>query len=121
VGLKQRIAVFVARIQRLKVVRVLTRYGRDRGPILASGMAYQALFAVFAALWVAFSIAGLVVSGNTALQDAILAVLRDAVPGLIKDAAGDGAIEKATHSAANTANSAWYAIPLARMGPRSRP
>lgn len=92
-GLKQRIAAFVARIQRFKVVRVLTRYGRDRGPILASGMAYQALFAVFAALWVAFSIAGLVVSGNTALQDAILAVLRDAVPGLIKDAAGDGAID----------------------------
>lgn len=92
-GIKERIGRLVARIQRLKPVRVLTRYGRERGPILAGGMAYQALFAVFAALWVAFSIAGVVVSGDLGVRSAILEVVGDAVPGLIDDGSGSGAID----------------------------
>ena len=93
-ALKDRIAALVAGVQRLKVVRVLTRYGQDRGPILASGMAYQALFAVFAGLWVAFSIAGLVVSGDIGLQQTILDALDTAVPGLIDDGTGaTGAVD----------------------------
>jgi membrane protein len=93
-AVKERIAAIVARIQRFKPVRVLTNYGRDRGPILASGMAYQALFAVFASIWVAFSIAGLVVSGDSGLRQTILDFLDDLVPGLIDDGPGDqGAID----------------------------
>jgi membrane protein len=91
--LKQRITAAVAGVQRLKPVRVVVRYGHDRGPILASGMAYQALFAVFAAVWVAFSIAGLVVSGDSALQQTILDFLADVVPGLVDDGSGSGAID----------------------------
>lgn len=94
-ALKDRIATTVAWVQRLKVVRVLTRYGQDRGPILASGMAYQALFAVFAALWVGFSIAGLVISRDVGLQQVILDALARAVPGLIDDGSGSGAIDPA--------------------------
>ena len=67
-GLKDRIATTVAWVQRLKAVRVFAHYTADRGPILAGGLAYQALFAVFAGLWVAFSIAGLVVSNDSGLQ-----------------------------------------------------
>ncbi|MEO5533781.1 MAG: YihY/virulence factor BrkB family protein [Pseudolysinimonas sp.] len=85
----------VAWIQRLKAIRVFTRYAQDRGPILASGLAYQALFAVFAALWVAFSVAGLVVSSDTRLQAAILGFLANSVPGLIDDGTGSGAIDPA--------------------------
>lgn len=92
-ALKDRVAQLSARIQRLKVVRVFVRYAHDRGPILASGMAYQALFAVFAGLWVAFSIAGLVVSSNTGLQESILAAVNTAVPGLIDDGSGTGAVD----------------------------
>src|SRR5215207_7028198 len=93
-ALKDRIAATVARIQRFKPVRVLMNYGRDRGPILASGMAYQALFAVFASLWVAFSIAGLVVSSDSGLRQTILDFLDELVPGLIDDGPGDaGAID----------------------------
>ena len=94
-GLKERVAAVVAWVQRLKVVRVFTRYGQDRGPILASGMAYQALFAVFAALWAAFSIAGLVVRRDAGLQESIIGVLDEAVPGLIDDGSGAGAIDPA--------------------------
>lgn len=93
-ALKDRIAATVARIQRLKPVRVVMNYGRDRGPILASGMAYQALFAVFAGLWVAFSIAGLVISGDSGLRQTILDFLAELVPGLVDDGSGaQGAID----------------------------
>jgi len=93
--LKDQIAVANAWLQRRKAVRVLVRYGRDRGPILASGMAYQALFAVFAGLWVAFSIAGVVVSNSIGLRQTILDFLRDIVPGLVKNGSDNGAIDPA--------------------------
>ncbi len=93
--LQQRIAAIVAWIQGLKPVRVFTHYGRERGPILASGLAYQALFAVFAGLWVAFSIAGLVVSGDSGLQGSIIDLLDETIPGLIDDGDGTGAIDPA--------------------------
>jgi len=95
VGIKQRIAATVAWVQRQKPVRVAIRYTRDRGPILASGMAYQALFAVFAGLWVAFSIVGLVVSGDVGLQRTILDFIGETVPGLIDDGSGNGAVDPA--------------------------
>src|SRR5476649_1293151 len=79
----------VAWAKSLKPIRVATHYSNQRGPILASGLAFQGLFAVFAALWVAFSIAGLVISGNEQLQDAIIGTLNNAIPGLIDiDGAG---------------------------------
>ena len=94
-ALKERIAAVVAWIQARKPVRVITHYGRERGPILASGLAYQALFAVFAGLWVAFSIAGLVVSGDSGLQGAIIDLLDESIPGLIDDGDRTGAIDPA--------------------------
>ena len=92
-ALKDRITAIVTRVQRLKAMRVLAHFGETRGPILASGMAYQALFAVFAALWVGFSVAGFVVSGDVGLRDAILDALDRAIPGLIDDGSGRGAID----------------------------
>lgn len=91
-GLSERVRAVAAWIAHLKPVRVLSHFSRTRGPILASGMAYQSLFAVFAALWVAFSIAGTVVSSDSRLQGSIIAALNDAVPGLIDTGSG-GAID----------------------------
>ena len=80
-ALKDTITAAVAWVQRRKAVRVVVRYGQDRGPILASGMAYQALFAVFAGLWVGFSIAGVVISQDAGLRQAIIDALDPARPG----------------------------------------
>jgi len=85
----------VAWVQSLKPVRVFQHYSRLHGPILAAGLAFQGLFAVFAGLWVAFSIAGLVISGNPAAQNAIITALNNAIPGLI-DAGSGGAIQAST-------------------------
>jgi len=85
-----RVRALVARVQQLKPVRVFTHYAQGRGPILASGLAFQGLFAVFAGLWVAFSIAGIVISGDEQLQNAIILVLNNAIPGLIDTGGGNG-------------------------------
>ncbi|TPW73510.1 YihY/virulence factor BrkB family protein [Schumannella sp. 10F1B-5-1] len=81
----------IAWVQRTRAVRVFQRYSGQRGPILASGLAYQALFAIFAAIWAGFSIAGLVISGDQVLREQLISTIGGAVPGLIKtgpDSAG---------------------------------
>src|SRR5690606_19227287 len=82
----------IAWVMRLKPVRVFQDYAAHRGPLLAAGLSNQAIFAVFAAIWVAFSVFGLVVAAQPALQAALLGLLADAVPGLI-DTGDGGAID----------------------------
>lgn len=88
----ERVKDFAARVQQWRITRTFQRYLGRSGPILASGLAYRALFASFAGLWVGFAIAGTVVTGNSGLQDAVLEVIAQAVPGLI-DLGDGGAID----------------------------
>ncbi len=87
------IARLIARVMASRPVRVLLHYGASRGPVLASGLAYQGLFAVFAGLWVGFAIAGLVIQGDVGLRQSLIDTLAQSVPGLIDDGSGSGAIE----------------------------
>lgn len=84
----------VAWAMTLRPVRVFLDYGAHRGPLLAAGLSNQAIFAVFASVWVAFSAFGIVLAGNPELQAALLALLATAVPGLI-DTGDGGAIDPA--------------------------
>jgi len=79
-----RFAPLIGWVKQLFVVRVFLYYSSAQGSLLASGLAYQAIFAVFAAVWVGFSIVGLVVAGNHDLQTPLIELLANAVPGLIK-------------------------------------
>lgn len=88
-----RITAVVARVQKLRPVRVFVNYSDKRGPILASGLAYQGLFAGFAAIWVGFSIAGIVLAGDIVLREEIISAISSVVPGLIQNENGDGAID----------------------------
>ncbi|PZQ89647.1 MAG: ribonuclease [Leifsonia xyli] len=83
----------VAWVMALRPVRVFLDYGAHRGPLLAAGLSNQAIFAVFAAIWVTFSVFGIVLAGNRELQDALFALLASAVPGLIETGDGTGAID----------------------------
>jgi membrane protein len=87
-----RVQALVARIQKAKPVRVFTHYGSRRGPILAAGLSYQAIFSVFAALWASFSVAGLVLGASPELRDALFDTIAASVPGLI-DRGDGGAID----------------------------
>lgn len=92
-AVKQRIAAVVAWGKQLKPVRVFLQYNAKGGPLLAAGLSYQALFAVFAAIWVGFAIAGFVIRANPELQQAFLRLLATNLPGLIDDGSGDGVID----------------------------
>jgi len=90
----------VDRAQQSRVARVFQRYTGANGPLLAAGMAYQSLFAIFAAVWVGFSIAGIWVRSNQLLYDQLITLVNQAVPNLIGP---DGAITTRTLDAANVA------------------
>ncbi len=87
-----RINPIVGRIRGWRPVRALEHYGRNRGPLLAGGLAFQSIFALFAALWVGFSVLGLFLRANPGLQGAVFALIGNAVPRLIDTGNGKGAI-----------------------------
>ena len=91
--LKARIAAVTARVQKLKPVRVFMQYTEKGGPLLSAGLSYQAIFAVFAAIWVGFSIAGFTIRSNPELERAFLGLLAANLPGLIDTGNGSGAID----------------------------
>jgi membrane protein len=77
------IAGLIQKAMALKPVRVFLHYSSDNGPLIASGMTYQAFFALAAALWLAFSLFGFVLNGNAILQDAVFGAIHSFAPGLI--------------------------------------
>ena len=88
-----KIGDLITRIMATRPVRVFTHFGQSRGPILAAGMAYQAIFAIFAALWLVFSVAGLWLAGNPVLMDQLFVIINQSVPGLIEKG---GVVDPAT-------------------------
>jgi len=87
------IPAIIAKVMKLKPVRVFQHYSTSGGPLMASGLANQGLFATFAGLWVGFSIIGLVIAGNPELRESLVSTIANAVPGLIKSGGTDGAID----------------------------
>jgi membrane protein len=94
-SLGKRIARWIAWGQATRPGRVFLYYIELRGGLLGSGLAYAAIFAVFAGLWVGFAIAGIVISGNVGLQEALLQFIDASIPGLIAVDGGPGAIDPA--------------------------
>ena len=78
-----KIGDLIKRVMESRPARVYFHFGQSRGPVLAAGMAYQAIFAIFAALWLVFSVAGLWLAGNPALMDQLFVIINQSVPGLI--------------------------------------
>ena len=71
------------RAQKSRPARVFQHYSQTNGSLLAAGMAYQSLFAIFAAVWVGFSIAGIYVHSDQALYDQLIITINQAVPNLV--------------------------------------
>jgi membrane protein len=78
-----KIGDLVTRIMATRPARVFTHFSQSRGPVLAAGMAYQAIFAIFAALWLTFSVAGLWLVSNPELMNQLFVLINQSVPGLI--------------------------------------
>lgn len=70
-------------LQQLRPYRAFSRFTDVSGSVLAAGMSYQAVFAVFAALWVCFGVLGIWLSGRKELLDSLVAQINVFVPGLL--------------------------------------
>lgn len=81
---KSRLARVLEWWKQTRVARGLGRYGAAHGALLTGGIAYSALFSIFAGLAVGFSIFMAVLGGNTELQEAVLGALDDALPGIVR-------------------------------------
>ena len=73
----------LAWVQRQKPYRVYMSYSLAGGNLSAAGMSFQSFFAVFAAVWVGFSITGLYLSAHPSVSQAVINFLNLQIPGLI--------------------------------------
>ena len=59
-------------LQRTRPYRAFSHFTDVGGSVLSAGMSYQALFAVFAALWLGFSVFGVMLAGRPELLETLL-------------------------------------------------
>lgn len=71
-------------------VRVFQRFTSRNGNVLAAGASYQALFAIFAALYVAFAVVGVWLGGSRESVSRLIDLVNGYIPGVIGD--GDNAV-----------------------------
>jgi membrane protein len=81
----ERLTALTERVMRWKPVRVYTRFSERDGELLAAGMSFQSVFAVFAALFVGFAVAGFWLRANPDVLAAIIDIINGSVPGLIAE------------------------------------
>lgn len=82
--------------QRSRPWRTYSHFTDVGGVVLSGGMSYQALFAVFAALWVGFGIFGITLRGRPELLETLVMQINTFVPGLLGDSDDSGAVELQT-------------------------
>jgi membrane protein len=97
--MRQRVTALITWGRSLFPVRVWLHLLDQNGLLLAAGMSYQSLFAIFAAVYVGFSIAGIWLLGRPETLNSLVDIVNTAVPGLIGD---DGilTVDQLTSSAA---------------------
>lgn len=71
-------------VQGLRPTRVYKLYASAGGNLLAAGMSFQALFAIFAAVWIGFSLFGIYLNDHTEVRDAVIAYINVQIPGFIQ-------------------------------------
>jgi membrane protein len=85
-------------------VRVWRHFLQHNGFLLAAGVSYQALFAIFAAIYLAFAIAGLWLGGSEEAVDGLIDMINNYIPNLILPQGEGGVVtpEQVKDIAANT-------------------
>ncbi|CAM5790827.1 YihY/virulence factor BrkB family protein [Cellulomonas persica] len=75
--------------QQTRPARANARFGERGGGVLTGGIAYAALFSVFAALTIGWTIFMAVLGGNDELREQVLEAIDSALPGLVQTSPGD--------------------------------
>jgi len=102
-----RVTTITRKTMALFPVRVWRHFLARNGFILSAGMSYQALFAIFAAVYVVFAVAGIWLTGNSQALTAFIALLNTYAPGLVGD---DGIISTDDLVAIATANTSLFGL-----------
>ncbi|MEQ6897359.1 YhjD/YihY/BrkB family envelope integrity protein [Microbacterium sp. KR10-403] len=83
--MRERVRRITAWALSLRLVRTYLHYSERHGPMLADAITYRALFSVFAAVLLGFSLAGAWLAGNPDAMDRLTATVGDVIPGLLGD------------------------------------
>lgn len=100
----QRATRITRRTLRWFPVRVWRHFLQHNGFLLAAGVSYQALFACFAAIYVAFAIAGLWLGGSPQAITAMIDLINGYIPNLITEKGGLVTPDQVTAIATGSAN-----------------
>jgi membrane protein len=95
-----RVSRWAKRVQALRPSRVYLNYAHSDGNLRAAGMGFQSLFAIFAAIWLGFSVAGIGLNSNPEFFDALVSLINRAVPGLLQTSTSTGVIDSSQLSQA---------------------
>lgn len=98
------------RLSRNRVYRVVQHYLWEDGNLMAAGMSFYAVFAVFAGLAVGFTITGVWLSSNDALVASLIEIINSTVPGLIGPPSSDALISP--EALFNTTLYGWWGAVL---------
>ncbi|WP_223694492.1 YihY/virulence factor BrkB family protein [Leifsonia poae] len=79
--------------QSLRPWRVWTNFSYSDGNLRAAGMGFQSLFAIFAGIWLGFSVAGVWLTANPGIYNALVDIINRSVPGLIAVDGSAGVID----------------------------
>lgn len=87
--IKERIMPLMDWYKQSRLARMLARYGAVNGSTLAGGIAYAALFSIFAGLAIIVTVFMRVLGGNPEILDAVIGAIDEAIPGIL-DVGEDG-------------------------------
>lgn len=90
--LRSQVLDLVEWIQTTRAVRAFKRFTLSNGATLCGGIAYTALFSIFGALAIGYTIFARVVGNNQELMDTLLRNIDGIIPGLLKIDGKDGLI-----------------------------
>ncbi len=83
----------LARLSALRPMRVLQHYNLERGPLMSAGIGFTMFFSITGLLTTGFSVAGLVLSGQPALLDRLVASVARSAPGLLQVEGSEGLVD----------------------------
>src|SRR5450830_1434337 len=92
---KARVTALSAWWQQTRAARANARFGAAGGGVLTGGIAYSALFSIFAGLTIGFTVFMAVLGSNAVLRHDVLATVSTSIPGLIDTGDGKGLLKPA--------------------------
>ncbi|MFE4196358.1 YihY/virulence factor BrkB family protein [Paenarthrobacter sp. NPDC056912] len=101
-------ALFMARLNTNRAMRSFQHYSRQHGPLLSAGIGFNMFFSVTGLITTGFAVAGIVLGGSPALQDAVIDSVAAAAPGLLQVDGSDGLVDP--QSLLNPSGLGWTAL-----------